>query len=72
MATPNNKSELVCVFCASHDSKDNSHNEAAEALGREITKAGYGLVYGGGGKGLMGRVANSVKNSGGDVLGIMP
>ncbi|KAJ2519681.1 hypothetical protein H4217_002526 [Coemansia sp. RSA 1939] len=72
MATPNNNSRLVCVFCASHDSKDNDHNEAAEALGREITKAGYGLVYGGGGKGLMGRVANSVKNSGGDVLGIMP
>ncbi|KAJ1667976.1 hypothetical protein IW140_002410 [Coemansia sp. RSA 1813] len=65
-------SNLVCVFCASHDSIDSSYNEAAEALGREIAKAGYGLVYGGGGRGLMGRVARSVHASDGDVLGIIP
>ncbi|KAI9502541.1 hypothetical protein GGI25_006361 [Coemansia spiralis] len=63
---------LVCVFCASSDSPDSSYNEAAEALGREIAKAGYGLVYGGGGRGLMGRVACSVNDNNGDVLGIIP
>ncbi|KAJ1796891.1 hypothetical protein LPJ59_003474 [Coemansia sp. RSA 2399] len=71
-STTTNNDNLVCVFCASHDSIDSSYNEAAEALGRELAKAGYGLVYGGGGRGLMGRVARSVQASGGDVLGIIP
>ncbi|KAJ2554598.1 hypothetical protein EV175_002535 [Coemansia sp. RSA 1933] len=71
-STNSSNSNLVCVFCASSDSIDNSYNEAAEALGREIANAGYGLVYGGGGRGLMGRVARSVHSSNGDVLGIMP
>ncbi|KAJ2860471.1 hypothetical protein GGI22_002704 [Coemansia erecta] len=72
MAASTTNDKLVCVFCASSDSIDSSYNEAAEALGRELAKNGYGLVYGGGGSGLMGRVARSVQDNGGDVLGIMP
>ncbi|KAJ2810957.1 hypothetical protein H4S07_002368 [Coemansia furcata] len=63
---------LVCVFCASHDSTNPVYNEAADELGRELVQAGYGLVYGGGGHGLMGRVARGVFDSNGSVLGIIP
>ncbi|KAJ1936775.1 hypothetical protein FBU59_004950 [Linderina macrospora] len=63
---------LVCVFCASHDSPDATYNEAANNLGELLAKASYGLVYGGGGRGLMGRVARSVADNKGDVLGIIP
>ncbi|KAJ2854526.1 hypothetical protein J3B02_002631, partial [Coemansia erecta] len=34
--------------------------------------SGYGLVYGGGDQGLMGRVARAVHENGGPVLGITP
>jgi len=41
-------------------------------LGSAMARAGIGLVYGGGCKGLMGIVANSVHSNGGQVTGIMP
>ncbi|KAJ2781070.1 hypothetical protein GGI15_003332 [Coemansia interrupta] len=73
MSPSNGKnSNLVCVFCASHDSPDSSYNDAADILGKELASAGYGLVYGGGSRGLMGRVARAVDNNSGDVLGVMP
>ncbi|KAJ2862697.1 hypothetical protein GGH94_004111 [Coemansia aciculifera] len=67
-----NNDNLVCVFCASHDSTNPVYNEAADALGRELVQASYGLVYGGGGHGLMGRVARGVFENNGSVLGIIP
>ncbi|KAJ1868642.1 hypothetical protein H4R99_000222 [Coemansia sp. RSA 1722] len=63
---------MICVFCASRDSSDPAFNVAANELGREIAKSGYGLVYGGGNQGLMGRVARTVHENGGQVLGITP
>ncbi|KAJ1998869.1 hypothetical protein GGI04_001514 [Coemansia thaxteri] len=63
---------LVCVFCASSDSKHEVHNEMASELGRELARSGYGLVYGGGGRGLMGRVARGVAENNGAVVGIIP
>ncbi|KAJ1726936.1 hypothetical protein LPJ61_004865 [Coemansia biformis] len=65
-------SNLVCVFCGSGDGNDPAYAEAAQALGRELVQAGYGLVYGGGDSGLMGRVARATQASGGRVVGIMP
>ncbi|KAJ2778478.1 hypothetical protein H4R18_004576 [Coemansia javaensis] len=63
---------LVCVFCGSSDGRDPAYGEAAQALGRALAGSRYGLVYGGGGLGLMGRVARAVHESSGRVLGIMP
>ncbi|KAJ2361823.1 hypothetical protein IW150_007149, partial [Coemansia sp. RSA 2607] len=51
---------------------DSSYNAAADELGKELASAGYGLVYGGGSRGLMGRVARAVDENSGEVLGIMP
>ncbi len=45
---------------------------AARDLGSTMAKAGIGLVYGGGGVGLMGEVARAVLAAGGHVTGIIP
>ena len=62
----------VCVYCGSGDGDDPRFAEAAEALGRALAAAGIGLVYGGGGEGLMGRVARATLAGGGYVTGIIP
>ena len=48
------------------------HSAAAAALGSAIAKAGLTLVYGGGGRGLMGIVSRAAKESEGEVIGIIP
>jgi hypothetical protein len=45
---------------------------AAKELGKAMAIEGIGLVYGGGGLGLMGEVARSVLDNGGHVTGIIP
>jgi uncharacterized protein (TIGR00730 family) len=44
----------------------------ANALGQDIAKQGHGLVYGGGGLGLMGAVARAARDGGAHVIGIIP
>jgi uncharacterized protein (TIGR00730 family) len=46
--------------------------EAAESLGKLLAERGIGLVYGGGKVGLMGKIADSVLASGGEVIGVIP
>jgi uncharacterized protein (TIGR00730 family) len=62
----------VCVYCGSSDGNDGRFGEAAEALGRALAAEGVGLVYGGGGDGLMGRLARATLAAGGYVTGIIP
>jgi uncharacterized protein (TIGR00730 family) len=62
----------VCVYCGSGDGADERFGEAAEALGRAFAAEGVGLVYGGGGEGLMGRLARATLAGGGDVVGVIP
>ena len=62
----------VCVYCGSSGGNDPRFADAAEALGRGLAAEGVGLVYGGGGEGLMGRVARSTLEAGGYVTGIIP
>ena len=62
----------VCVYCGSSDGADARFAEAAEELGRTLATEGVGLVYGGGGEGLMGRLARSTLAAGGYVTGIIP
>ena len=65
-------SKLLCVYCSSSDRLEAKYYAAAEEVGREMVKRGWGLVYGGGKTGLMGTVARSVKASGGRVIGVIP
>ena len=62
----------VCVYCGSGPGTDPAFIEAARDFGKAMGREGVGLVYGGGSKGLMGAVANSVLDNGGHVTGIIP
>ena len=62
----------VCVYCGSSPGNDPRFGEAAEAFGRVLAAEGIGLVYGGGGNGLMGRIARATLAAGGYVTGIIP
>ncbi|MHB8886016.1 MAG: LOG family protein [Methylovirgula sp.] len=62
----------ICVYCGSAAGTDPLYDAAARKLGRILAEANIGLVYGGGGRGLMGIIANSVIEHGGTVTGIIP
>jgi uncharacterized protein (TIGR00730 family) len=62
----------VCLFCGSSDAADPIYTQAARDFGRAAAQAGWRLVYGGGGVGLMGASARAAHEAGGRVLGVMP
>ncbi|NCD24902.1 MAG: TIGR00730 family Rossman fold protein [Deltaproteobacteria bacterium] len=62
----------VCVFLGSNPGHDPAYRQTATALGAELAARGLGLVYGGSGVGLMGALARSVLDHGGQVTGIIP
>ena len=62
----------VCVFCGSSTGARPSYARTAVKLGKILAKRQIGLVYGGGNVGLMGLIADSVLEHGGDVIGVIP
>lgn len=62
----------LCVFCGSKMGDDPAFKQAADDLGAELVERGVGLVYGGGGIGLMGAVTDGVLSRGGKVTGVIP
>ena len=60
------------MFCGSRFGSDPAVREAAERLGGLLAREGVTLVYGGGGVGLMGVLANAALKAGGRVEGIIP
>ena len=62
----------LCVFCGSASGGDPNYEAAARTLGRALAERDIGLVYGGGGRGLMGTLARAVLEGGGHVTGIIP
>jgi uncharacterized protein (TIGR00730 family) len=62
----------VLVFCASSRSCDVGYHRAAAELGRRLALAGDTIVYGGGGVGSMGSLADAGLAVGGRVVGIQP
>ena len=62
----------ICVFCGSSSGTNNLYAEAAKELGRLLADQKITLIYGGGNIGLMGILADSVLNSGGEVIGVIP
>ena len=66
------KIRTVCVYCGSSPGTDPAYVDAARAFGQILAENGIGLVYGGGGAGLMGEVASGVIRNGGTVTGIIP
>ena len=62
----------VCVFCGSATGKSPKYMEMANRFGKALYDNGYGLVYGGASIGVMGAVADSLLECGGEVIGVMP
>jgi uncharacterized protein (TIGR00730 family) len=62
----------VAVFCGSAPGTDPGLVEAAYDVGVGLAERGIGLVYGGGGLGLMGQVSQGALDAGGEVIGVIP
>ncbi|MDQ3734561.1 MAG: TIGR00730 family Rossman fold protein [Actinomycetota bacterium] len=62
----------VCVFTGASRGLRPAHATATALFGAELCRRGHGLVYGGGHVGLMGVLADSVLESGGEVIGVIP
>lgn len=62
----------LCVYCGSSAGVDASYREAAARLGTLLAQSGVELVYGGGGVGLMGVLADAALAAGGRVTGVVP
>ena len=62
----------ICVYCGSSAGVEAEYTRKATALGTEIARRGYGLVYGGGNLGLMGAVSRAAHTGGATVYGIIP
>jgi len=62
----------LTVFASSSDAIAPEFFALAKALGQQIAKYGYHLLYGGTNLGLMGAVARAVKETGGKVIGVIP
>ena len=62
----------ICVFCGSKTGERPLYADVAGRLGRRLASRGYDLVYGGGATGLMGVVADSILEAGGQAIGVIP
>lgn len=62
--------ERIGVYCGSSSSVDPAYIDLARRLGRTLAERGLQVVYGGGGTGLMGAVADGTLAAGGHVIGV--
>ncbi len=62
----------VCVFCASSRMAHPEFYDAARRTGTALARHGVTVVYGGGGTGSMGALADGALAAGGRVVGILP
>ncbi|MFX4286651.1 TIGR00730 family Rossman fold protein [Janibacter sp. G349] len=64
--------ERLTVFCGSTPGHDLRWVELAHSVGRDLARRGIGVVYGAGGGGLMGALAQGALDEGGEVVGVIP
>ena len=64
--------QSLCVFCGSSVGSKPAFIGAAIALGKVLAEQKIRLVYGGGRVGLMGAIADSMLQNGGEVVGVIP
>ena len=62
----------ICVYCASSPKVDKIYFDATERLANEFIKENVEVVFGGGGHGLMGQLADTILKHKGKIKGIMP
>lgn len=64
--------QSICVFCGSRTGALPEYSGAAKILGQSLAELELRLIYGGGNIGLMGLLADSVLEAGGEVVGVIP
>lgn len=62
----------LAVYCGSSPGNDTRFIQAAVQTGQALARRGIRLIYGGGGVGMMGAVADATLAGGGQVTGIIP
>ena len=62
----------ITVYLGANEGNNQSLKRAVKELGTWIGKSGNALIYGGSKSGLMGALADSVLNAGGNVTGVEP
>lgn len=62
----------LCVYCGSQLGDDPAYGELARQLGARLAHARVRLIFGGGGIGIMGAVADAVLAAGGTAIGVIP
>jgi uncharacterized protein (TIGR00730 family) len=62
----------VCIFASSSSRINSKYAEAASELGTLLARAGIEVVFGGGGIGLMGKLADTVLENNGNITGVIP
>ena len=62
----------ITVYLGANEGNDPSLGQAVRELGRWIGESGHTLVYGGSKTGLMGEIAKSVLDAGGQAIGVEP
>ena len=62
----------ICVYGAAGNEISPLYLAGGEALGEAIAACGHGIVFGGGGRGMMGAVARGARRGGGEVIGVAP
>ncbi len=62
----------ICVYCASSPNIKQAFFDATETLAKCFVEHDIELVFGGGSKGLMGKLADTVIKHNGKIKGIMP
>lgn len=64
--------QTVCVYCGASAGREAAFTDYARAFGTACAARGLGIVFGGGGIGLMGSVADAALAGGGRVVGVIP
>jgi uncharacterized protein (TIGR00730 family) len=64
--------QRICVFCGASPGARPQYRQAAEQVAGILAAEGIGVVYGGGGVGLMGALADAVIAEGGELTGVIP
>jgi len=62
----------LCVFCGSRTGSASIYAEQTRRLGAAMVARGLGLVFGAGHIGLMGVLADAVRQLGGETIGVIP
>lgn len=62
----------VCIFCGSKPGIRKEYAESARLLGELFVRNNIAMIYGGATNGIMGVIADTMMQNGGNVIGVIP